>query len=181
MPEIKIRPAIAGDIPQLVRLEHNYETDFVWQMDYQSSEDQNRVSTTFRRIRLPRTQRVEYPRSPKTLSTEWTSRSGLLVASMNDQTIGYISLDLTHSPSTSWATDLVVARPLRRKGVASALLFTALEWGSNHASRYLVLEMQLKNNAAINLVQKYGFDFCGYNDRYFDNNDIAVFFAKPLQ
>lgn len=180
MPEINIRPAVADDIPQLVRLEHNYETDFVWQMDFQSSADQKMVSTTFRRIRLPRTQRVEYPRSPKSLLTDWTSRSALLVASLEIGTIGYISLDLNHSPSTTWTTDLVVSRPFRRKGVATALLLSALEWGSDHACRYLTLEMQLKNNAAVKMVQKYGFEFCGYNDSYFNNNDIALFFAKQL-
>lgn len=181
MSKINIRPAIADDIPQLMRLEHNYETDFVWQMEFQSSGDQKRVSTTFRRIRLPRTQRVEYPRSPKSMLADWTSRSALLVASMDIGSIGYISLDLNHSPSTAWATDLVVARPFRRKGVATALILSAIEWGSNHASRQLVLELQLRNHAGIKLAQKYGFDFCGYNDRYFDNNDIAIFFAKALQ
>jgi GNAT superfamily N-acetyltransferase len=180
MPKINVRPAIADDIPQLVRLEHNYETDFVWQMDFRPSGDQKQVSTSFRRIRLPRTQRVEYPRAPKSLLVDWTSRSAVLVASMDIGTIGYISLDLNHSPSTCWTTDLVVARPFRRKGVATALVLSALEWGSNHASRQLVLEFQLKNHAGIELAQKFGFDFCGYNDRYFDNNDIAIFFAKPL-
>lgn len=178
MPEIKIRPAIADDIPALLRLEHNYETDFVWRMDFQFSEKDERVTTTFQRIRSPRTQRVEYPRLPKTLLSDWTKRSGLLVASFNETAIGYTSLDLNKAPSTAWVTDLVVARPFRRKGVASALVRTALEWAENHAARLLVMEIQVKNDAAIKLAQKYGFDFCGYNDRYFDNNDIAVFFSK---
>jgi ribosomal protein S18 acetylase RimI-like enzyme len=97
------------------------------------------------------------------------------------EAIGYASLELDIAPSTTWVTDLVVAQKLRRKGIGSALLLAALDWGSNHASRYLVLEMQPKNNPAIQLAQKFGFDFCGYNDRYYTNNDIGIFFAKSLR
>jgi ribosomal protein S18 acetylase RimI-like enzyme len=45
----------------------------------------------------------------------------------------------------------------------------------------MVLEMQPKNYPAIQLAQKLGFDFCGYNDRYYANRDIALFFAKGLR
>jgi hypothetical protein len=41
--------------------------------------------------------------------------------------------------------------------------------------------MQPKNYPAICLAQKLGFDLCGYNDRYFANQDIALFFAKNLR
>ena len=48
-------------------------------------------------------------------------------------------------------------------------------------TRRLVLEMQHKNHAAIQLAKKLGFDFCGYNDRYYANHDIGLFFAKSLR
>jgi len=181
MPEIEIRPAIADDIPFITKLEHNYETSYVWQMQFNQKEDRNHITTNFRRVRLPRTFRVDYPRSPNNLTSDWTERSGLLVAVHEGEAIGYASLELDIAPSTTWVTDLVVAQKLRRKGIGSALLLAALEWGSNHASRYLVLEMQPKNYPAIQLAQKFGFDFCGYNDRYYTNNDIGIFFAKSLR
>jgi hypothetical protein len=31
------------------------------------------------------------------------------------------------------------------------------------------------------MAQKLGFEFCGYNDRYFANRDIGLFFAKSLR
>ena len=35
-----------------------------------------------------------------------------------------------------------------------------------------------KNYPAICLAEKMGFELCGYNDHYFANNDIAIFFSK---
>jgi len=181
MAEIQIRSAIASDIAAITQMEHNYETDFVLQMDIHNSRDQIHNTATFRRVRLPRTQRVEYPRHPKTLLNDWTNRSGLLVASLQENTIGYVSLSLNVAPGTAWVTDLVVDRQLRRKGVGTTLLLSSLEWGANHACRMLALEMQLKNDPAIRMAQKYGFDFIGFNDRYYSNHDAVVFFGKSLQ
>jgi ribosomal protein S18 acetylase RimI-like enzyme len=78
-------------------------------------------------------------------------------------------------------TDLVVAPRLRRQGIGSALTLAAQEWVARHSvSRRLVLEMQPKNFPAISLSQKLGFDFSGYNDHYYANRDVAIFFAKWL-
>lgn len=179
MPEIQIRPAIASDIPALIAIDHNYSSDFVWQMEIQSEEAH--VGVNFRQIRLPRSVRVEYPRFPSLLEHDWTQRAGLLVALLDEAPVGYVSLMLNITPITAWATDLAVVRRLRRQGIGSALLLAAEEWGSTHDCRRLVMEMQPKNYPAIQMAQKLGFDFCGYNDRYFAKHDIALFFAKALR
>jgi ribosomal protein S18 acetylase RimI-like enzyme len=181
MPEIEIRPAVTDDIPKLIKLDHNYETSYVWRMEIQGSEDGGQFITNFHRVKLPRVMRVIYPRSPKSLVNDWTQRAGLLVASLAGESIAYTSLSLDLTLHITWMTDLIVESALRRKGIGSALLMAALEWGANHASRYLVLEMQPKNYPAFKLVQKFGFEYCGYNDRYFANQDIGIFFAKSLQ
>ena len=179
MPEIQIRPAIASDIPSLAALDHNYTSDNVWQMEIQVEDGQ--VEVSFREIRLPRSARVEYPRPVAPLAEDWSARSGLLVALLNGEPAGYISLDLHIAPLTAWATDLVVLRRLRRQGIGSALVLAGQEWGLHHDSQKFVLEMQPKNYPAIHLAQKLGFDFCGYNDRYYANHDIGLFFAKSLR
>jgi GNAT superfamily N-acetyltransferase len=179
MPEIQIRPAISSDIPALAALDHNYSSDYVWQMEIQAEE--NQIGISFREIRLPRSVRVEYPRPAYHLADEWTQRHGMLVALLAEEPVGYISLMLNIAPLTAWATDLVVLRRLRRQGIGSALALAAQEWGAQHDCLRLVLEMQPKNYPAIHLAQKLGFDFCGYNDRYFANHDIGLFFAKGLR
>jgi ribosomal protein S18 acetylase RimI-like enzyme len=179
MPEIEIRPAVDEDIPALISLDHNYTSDYVWQMEIQTEEVQ--VEISFREIRLPRSVRVEYPRPVKALAEDWIDRDGLLVALHMEELVGYISLDLKIAPASAWMTDLVVMRRLRRQGIGSALVLAGQEWGMQHQCRRMVLEMQPKNYPAIHLAQKLGFDFCGYNDRYYLNRDIGLFFAKPLR
>jgi ribosomal protein S18 acetylase RimI-like enzyme len=179
MPEIEIRPILPTDIAELIALDHNYSSDYAWQMEIESDESGVRVS--FREIHLPRSVRVEYPRPPRTLAEDWKSRDGLLVAVLEAEMVGYVSMMLNIAPMTTWITDLVVMRRLRQQGIGSALTLAAQEWGLARDTRRIVLELQPKNYPAIRLAQKLGFDFCGYNDRYFANHDIALFFAKSLR
>jgi ribosomal protein S18 acetylase RimI-like enzyme len=179
MPEIEIRPAISQDIPSLVALDHDYVSDHVWQMDL--SQDEKDVRVNFRQIQLPRSVRVEYPRPPQELLTGWENRSALLVGLLQGEVISYISLMQGMAPLTTWITDLVVMRRLRRQGIASALVLAGQQWAKQKGSLRLILEMQPKNYPAICLAQKLGFDLCGYNDRYYVNHDIALFFAKAVR
>ncbi len=179
MPEIEIRPAAATDVPVLISFEHGYKSNYVWQMDLSVEEGQ--VSVNFREVRLPRPVSVEYPRSPQALLTDWNRRSALLVAAYEGQPVGYISLSEEVSPTTAWVTDLVVTPAIRRKGIASALLLAAHDWASRRKHRRIILEMQSKNLVGIRLALKLGYEFCGYNDHYYSNQDIAIFFAQFLR
>jgi GNAT superfamily N-acetyltransferase len=180
MPEIQVRPAISSDIPLLAELDHDYVTDYVWQMEIQQPEA-GQVSVQFRQSRLPRSVRVEYPRSPRALLEDWPSQHTLLVAILDGEVVGYINLSHEIAPRTTWVTDLAVVRRLRRQGLATALIVAADQWATERGSLRLVLEMQPKNYPVICLAQKLGFDFCGYNDRYYVNHDIALFFAKSIR
>ncbi len=179
MPEIEIRPAISDDISHLIALDHNYSSDYVWQLDIQREE--NQVVVNFREVRLPRSVRVDYPRLVQTLADDWTDRAALLIARLEDRPVGYISLLDDITPATVWVSDLVVERRLRRQGIGSALVLAAQEWSRRKGISRMVLEMQPKNHPAIGLAEKLGFVFCGYNDRYYANHDIALFFGKPLR
>jgi ribosomal protein S18 acetylase RimI-like enzyme len=179
MPEIQVRPVTSNDINHLVAIEHDYVTDYVWQMDI-SQEEQNEITVKFRQVRLPRPVKTDYPRLVSLLTQDWKDRSGILVACLQEEVIGYSALMQGIAPKTTWATDLAVKRAYRRQGVGSALVLASLVWARQHESQRLVLEMQSKNHPAISLAQKLGFDFCGYNDRYFLNRDIALFYAKSV-
>ena len=178
MPEIQIRPAIAVDIPKLIAIDHHYTSENAWQMDLIIEEGQ--IAVNFRQIHLPRSVKVEYPRSPQSLLVDWNKRSGLLVAILEDEPIAYISMMQDIAPATTWVTDLVVLRRLRRQGIGSALVLAGQDWARQHSTYRMVLEMQPKNYAAYSLSQKLGYTFCGYNDSYYTNHDITLFFAKSL-
>ena len=77
--------------------------------------------------------------------------------------------------------DLVVDELWRRKGIASSLFQAVRDWGLARKYSRITLEMSSKNYPAICLAKKLGFEFTGFNDNYFFNNDIALFFSRLLK
>ncbi|MBN2148559.1 MAG: GNAT family N-acetyltransferase [Anaerolineales bacterium] len=185
MPEIQIRPAVAADIAVLVAIDHSYVSDHVWQLEVRqeggSKPTDLQIDVIFRQLQLPRSVRVDYPRRPEALIDDWKKRSGLLVAIYQEQVVGYVGMMTNIAPLTTWVTDLAVTRRMRRQGMGSALILAAQEWARHKASYRIVLEMQPKNYPAICLAMKMGFALCGYNDRYYANHDIALFFARSVR
>jgi ribosomal protein S18 acetylase RimI-like enzyme len=176
MPQIEIRPAKSEDIQSLINMEHNYVSDHVWQMELQKED--LKTSVIFRQIKLPRAVQVIYPRKPHDLAEDWTSRNSILVASMESNLVGYACMMKDLAPKTTWITDLVVVRKMRRQGIGTAITLAAQEWAVQEKNRRIILEMQPKNFPAISFAQKLGFELCGYNDHYYANQDIALFFSK---
>jgi RimJ/RimL family protein N-acetyltransferase len=183
MPEIEIRPVLASDIPFLVKIDHNYTSNHVWQMDIRQTpveEFPESIRIHFQQVRLPRAIQIEYPRPTDALLQCWGEYSGILVAVLAGQPMGYAVLSLHLAPATTWITDLVIDRPRRQQGIGTVLLFAVMEWACAMESQNLVMEMQPKNYPAIRFALKLGFIFTGFIDRYFANHDIGIFFRKPL-
>lgn len=179
MPEIEIRPAIETDIRLLIQFDHSFNSDRTWQMEYRLETGQ--MGAVYREARLPRPVRVDYPRSPGAMAETWQTRAGLLVAVLNGNPVGYASLSQGTIPFTTWMTDVVVEPRFRRQGIGSALVLAAQDWiATQSGSQRMMLEMQPKNHPAIQFAQKLGFDFCGFIDHYFPNQDPALLFAKWL-
>lgn len=178
MPQIQIRPAVAADLPLLMTIDHTVATDYVWQMETHNEE--GRAGAVFREVRLPRTVTISSPRPAAALSDDWSRRSGLLVAVLGKEPAGYVRLTDKVVPQTAWVTDLAVAPRHRRQGIATALLLAAQGWALERKNSNIILEMSSKNVPAIRLAQKLGYEFCGYNDRYYENRDIALFFGRAL-
>lgn len=180
MPELKIRPAVADDLSDLVKIEHSYQSLFVWQMDRILEDGQ--ININFRQTRLPRPLRVEYAGSHPLLNQEnWSRYQAVLVATVAEIPVGYIGISDQFAPRTLWITDCAVHEDLRRQGIGTALILAAQEWGIENGFRKAIIEMQSKNHPAIQLARKLGYEFCGYNDHYFANQDIALFFSRSLR
>jgi ribosomal protein S18 acetylase RimI-like enzyme len=175
----EIRPASVSDIPRLIVLDHSGQSDYVWQLELRREVGQ--VTASFREVRLPRSIDVKYPRNPSTLSDEWMRRDVALVALENGNPVGYLCATVEYASSVAWVTDLAVSPLQRRKGAASALLTAAQTWASERNVRRLILEMQSKNQAYIRLAQKFGYEFCGYNDQYYPTQDVALFFGRIIK
>ena len=179
MSEIQIRPTVATDLARLMGIDHSVKSESVWQLEVRRETGQ--VSAAFREVRLPRSIEVSYPHNHFSLADDWIKRSMMFTALVASEPAGYISLLERGTSSTVWVFDLVTAPVQRRRGVASALLAAGQAWAESRTHRRLILEVQSKNIPAIRLAQKSGFEFCGYNDHYYLNRDVALFFAKILK
>ncbi|MCK4800885.1 MAG: GNAT family N-acetyltransferase [Anaerolineales bacterium] len=178
MTEIDIRPAISTDIPKMISLDHNFATGHVWQMTLDLTDTQTQVS--FREVRLPREVHVNYPRIPRKMVDDWTKRDLLLLAEENEVVRGYVSVRLGLAPASAWVEDLVVDRIYRRNGIGSALVLAAQDWCGKKGIHRLTMEMQPKNYPAIQFAYKMGFEFSGYNDQYYRDQEIAIFFSSYI-
>ena len=175
---ISIRSAKAADMDFLTALDHNYSTESVWQMDVAQESSNTQIS--FRESRLPRIMTVNYPESAAALTKTWKQQAAFLVAHQEENRIAYISLSAEKAPQTLWVTSLAVDPLHRRKSIGTQLIMAGQKWAKENGFNRLVMEMQSKNMPAIRFAQKLAFEFCGYNDRYYENQDIALFFAKRL-
>ena len=178
MSSFEIRPAIANDLPRLMAMDHSSLSDYVWQLELRR--EPNQMTASFREVRLPRSVEVKYPRNPFALADEWTRQDAMLVALQENNPVGYICLTEKHASSIAWVTDIAVAPEWRRKGAGSDLLAAGQAWALERGVYRLILEMQSKNQGCIRLAQKFGYEFCGYNDQYYPTQDVALFFERAL-
>ncbi len=174
---VQIRPAVSTDLPRLMGIDHTCKSEYVWQLDLRREPDQ--ISTTLREVRLPRPIFVEYPRNPYSLADEWQFKAAVLVA-LDAEALGYVVVTEQSRATVAWVTDLVVSPAHRRAGIGSALLARVGEWAVQRGSRMLMFEAQAKNQPAIRMAQKFGLEYCGYNDHYYANHDVALFFGRSL-
>ena len=176
---MKIRLAWPRDLEPCAALDHAYTTDHVWQMEVR--EENGVPIVTFRLARLPREMRVNYPRQDEDLLAGWQKRDGFLVAEERGYIHGYVALTTQVELGIARVGDLVVDRPLRRRGIGTALLRAAAQWGREQGLGWLLVEVQTKNYPAIRFCRSRGLAFCGYNDHYWPSHDIALFFGESLR
>jgi ribosomal protein S18 acetylase RimI-like enzyme len=191
-----IRPANLLDLNACLALNADSQTDHVWQME-QRSENHGRIFIRFQPVRLPRVMYVTYPRQRDDLVSCWKNDAMVLVATdkpagepVDDgqdvdqvdlpRVFGYCQLDAQPWQRAGWITHLVIDRPFRRHGIGTALLKAGRAWGRSQKLKSLVVAVQTKNYPAISFCEKHKFTFCGFNDHYFVNRDIALFFTLRL-
>ncbi|MBV6396295.1 MAG: hypothetical protein HFACDABA_01893 [Anaerolineales bacterium] len=178
MLDFDIRPTIATDLPRLMGMDHSCTSDYVWQVDLRKEAGQ--VSIQLREVRLPRPVSVPYPRNSFALADEWHMKPAMFTAAAPEP-FAYVCVHAQKASDVVWVTDLVVAPEQRKRGVGQSLLRTVEGWAVERNCRMLFVEMTAKNYPAIRLAQKFGLEFCGYNDHYYANHDVALFFGRMLK
>lgn len=179
-----LRTADLADLGACLELDADSQTDHVWQMD-EREENGGRV-VRFQTVRLPRVMYVAYPRQRDDLVTAWEENATVLVTADRrahdkdpdpPRILAYCQLQACTWQSAGWINHLIVDRPHRRRGIATAMLQGCKLWARKEGLNRLLVSVQTKNYPGICFCEKNGFVFCGYNDRYYANRDIALFFS----
>ncbi len=174
-----VRAAELGDLNACYEMDKSYVTDHVWQM--QSRSDARSVDARFDVVRLPRPMEVDYPRHPDELLDNWRQEQCFLVeVDEAEQVLGFVDVAAQAWHGTAWVRNLAVNKDHRRQGVATSLFRAARTWARDNGLTRVMAEAQTKNYPAIRFFQKHGLAYCGYNDRYYTNGDITVFFLLRL-
>lgn len=176
-----IRDGIANDLAACLAIDHTYETDTVWQM--QLNQEAGRWQVNFKTERLPRAVEAVHHASEHRLRLSLADDQCLLVAGERESAriLGYLAMRREPARGVGWIQDLVVDRAYRRAGIASRLLRVARTWALEHDLSRLMLETQTRNHPSVSFCAAVGLRFCGYNDRYLDHQDIAIFFGQLLR
>lgn len=173
-----IRKARPADIEACLKLDHSVLTDHAWRMEEQQYQDA--IILTFQPVRLPRSVSVPYPRQGKELMAGWEECDLFLVAEERG-ILGYVTARSLSGHGLLWVYDLVVDAARRRQGIGRALMAEVVSWASGKGLERVILEVSTRNYPAICFCRALGFSFCGYHDRHWRTQDIALLFGTHLR
>ena len=175
---MRILRADRADVKSCAALDHFYTTSHAWQ--FGEREEGGTLSFALSPVRLPRRAHIAYPKPLDHLAADWERSPCFLVAREGGEIWGYIDLRVQRWQRAGWIEHLVVARQRRRQGIGSALLERATRWAVAHRLRQLMADVPTNNHAAICFLQSHHFIFCGFHERYYAKQDIALFFSRDL-
>jgi len=175
---VHIREARPADLQACLGLDHSVVTGYAWQMEEQ--ERSGAITVTFQPVRLPRRVRLSYPREGKELA-DGLEGCDVLVADEGGQVCGYVATRVLPGHGLAWTQDLVVDPARRRQGAGSQLLHAAAARASEQGLQRLVVEVQTRNHPGVCFCRTLGLSFCGYHDRHWRTQDIALLFGLSLR
>ncbi len=179
MPEIEIKTAKQEDLESMLAIDHSVQSNYAFQMDI--DQNANNISVSFRNVKLPRTALVKYPKNEEQLLFSWQKASVILVGWINGGVVAYLGLEELPGINAIKVRDLVVAKDWRRQGIASGMLLASEDWALKRNNTTILIEVQSRNHPAISMARKLGYQFCGFQDHFFPNKDVAIFFHKVIR
>lgn len=179
MPEIELRIANMSDCPLITKIDLDFDSDFVWKS--QIIDDLDSYSIIFQTIKLPKTIHVPFQASNETALENMVKRKEVLIARYENQAVGFVRLEQDETNNRILMKTGGVKPEYRRKGIGSAILTSVQEIALNNGVSRLVCTVQAKNDPAIRFIMAKGFQFCGYQEFFFPNLEIALFFSKNIR
>ena len=206
---LTFHPGTYADIEPCLRLDHTCETDRVWQMTIQQREP-GAIAVAFKQEYLPRSVVLTHEPDRRRLYDDTDSgrlwvvarkvepvaapEPGIVEELSEDPAepllappppprpplIGYIVARYDETQEIVWVDDVAVIPEHRRQKVAARLMDGVRQWAREQGAHRLLVPIPTKHVPMMQLVGGLGLTFCGYNDQYFLNHDIAVMFGLRL-
>lgn len=95
--------------------------------------------------------------------------------------VGYVGAYHAAGDACAYLQSLAVDPTRRRQGIAAALLAEARRWAAAQGAERLIADVAARNYPALRLLQRTGFAFCGFNDRCYPKDEVAVFLSVELR
>jgi GNAT superfamily N-acetyltransferase len=179
MPQIEIIPSSPQEASSLFTMNHAYFTDYTWQMDRKINASS--IGTQFHQVRLPRQMIVDAPRSAEERLAQNLDADIVLIASHENNPVAYAVLKKTNHGKAIRIIDFVVRQKMRRQGIGIALMLASHDWSLHQGCQRIIVELQSKNYPAIQLVNRLGYEYCGFHEFFYANHDIVLFFSSYLK
>lgn len=103
--------------------------------------------------------------------------SNYIVAKIDNNIVGFAGVIIL--PDDVEITNIVTKKSERKKGIGKSLLDKLIEIAFE-LSKDISLEVNEKNNAAINLYEKAGFERVGIRKKYYNGCDNAIIMTKKF-
>ena len=117
--------------------------------------------------------------TPGVFKTELESNlSKYIVAIENETIVGFAGIIIL--PDDVEITNIVTKKSERKKGIGKLLLDKLIEMAKETGKDNISLEVNEKNNAAINLYKKAGFEDVGRRKKYYKGIDDAIIMTKKF-
>jgi ribosomal protein S18 acetylase RimI-like enzyme len=102
------------------------------------------------------------------------------VAEDDGKIVGYSRVHLYRWNNSAFIISLLVDAGHRRKGIGTRLLKAMEDFSKENKARVLMLDASPDNAPTLQLYFKNGFRICGFNDKIYRDEKIALYFAKEL-
>lgn len=179
-PKLIIRDGIEADIPKCIALDNTYQTEHVWQLNVR--EETNEIHISLRKQRLPRPLDAKHQLLADHLKIALEQKHCfiVLVESVSDTLLGYVCMRVDATHHVAYLQDIVIDKPYRRQGLGSRLINVAHLWANEKKLNHIIFEIPTTNNPCIEFAKTHRFEYCGFNDQYLPDQEIALFYSLSL-
>lgn len=179
MAEIEIGAATIEEYPQISAMNLSFESNYVWKTQMLESLDM--FESSFQRIRLPKTIQVSFQAYCPGNLEALIHRREILSVRYENKVIGYARLEQDETVNRLVLKTGGIMPEYRNKGVGGVLLERITNIARHNNIPSIVCMLQAKNDPAIRFLLARGFVFSGYQEFFFQNMEIGLFFSKNVR